>query len=308
MSVEAVPGKDPTIQQLRCFSVLAHELHYGRAAARLHITQPPLTRHIQNLEAAVGVPLFDRIGRGIELTPAGQAFLGECEQVLRRLDRGIGMARRIANGEAGELVIGYVEPLGIDLLPRVLGAFRDLHPDHNLRLVEMHTLMQVEALRDGQIDCGLLRTPTSSTTELVFETVWRDELVIALSERHPLARERAEPMPLESLEHEPFVVYETALGVGILTATLTACSDAGFSPAVAHTAGSTPMLLALVAGGEGVALISSEIAKIPRPGVVFRRIDGAPAISDVLMGWRRADDSPVLQDLRHILRSKTLHP
>lgn len=299
--MESGNGKDPTVQQLRCFRVVADELHFGRAAARLHITQPPLTRHIQNLEEALGVKLFARVGRSVDLTPAGKTFQIENDRLLKRLDHGIDLTRRVARGEAGDLVIGYVEPLGIDFLPRVLGAFRDLHPHHNLRLFEMHTLAQVDALIDGTIDCGLLRTATSSTTELVFETVWRDELVVAMSERHALARRFPEELPLGELRQEPFVVYDTSLGVGILTTILAACSAVGFSPAVAHSAGSTPMLLALVAGGEGVGLVSSEIAKVPRPGVVFRRVSGAGVVSDVLMGWRRADEPSVLKDLRHII-------
>lgn len=299
-------GKDPTIQQLRCFLVLAEELHFGRAAERLHISQPPLSRHIQSLESAVGVALVRRAGRRIDLTPAGEAFRKECEHALKRLDRGMNLARQVAIGQAGDLVIGYVEPVGIDLLPRVLGDFRVLHPDHNLRLVEMHTLAQVDALLDGRIDCALLRTTTSSSTELEFDTVWKDELVIALSERHALARRSDDRLPLSALEGEPLVVYENSLGVGMLTATLAACSDAGFSPSISHTASSTPMLLSLVAGGEGVALISSEIAKVPRPGVVFRKVDGPRVTSDVLMGWRRNEYSPALADLHQLLRNKSL--
>ena len=298
--------KDPTIQQMRCFLVLAEELHFGRAAARLHISQPPLSRHIQSLESAVGVPLLNREGRRVDLTPAGEAFRRECEHAVMRLDRAIGLARQVATGHAGDLVIGYVEPVGIDLLPRVLGDFRVLHPDHNLRLVEMHTLAQVEALLDGRIDCALLRTTTSSSTELEFDTVWKDELVIALSERHALVRRSADRLPLSALEEEQLVVYENSLGVGMLTATLAACSDAGFSPSISHTASSTPMLLSLVAGGEGVALVSSEIAKVPRPGVAFRAIEGPRVTSDVLMGWRRNEYSPALDDLHKLLRSKSL--
>lgn len=298
-------SKDPTVQQLRCFRVLADELHYGRAARKLHITQPPLTRHIQNLEAAVGVALFERQGRRIELTPAGEAFLADVEIVLGRLDRAMALARQVASGDAGEFVIGYVEPLGIDFLPRILGPFRDLHPHHTLRLLEMHTLEQARALVDGRIDCGLLRTPSNSTTELTFETVWRDELVIAMSERHRLTGAEEAGVRLTALEHEPFVVYDTSLGVGILSSLLAACSDAGFSPTIAHSASSTPMLLALVAANEGVALVSSEIAKMPRPGIAFRSVADRPVISDVVMGWRRGNDSPVIANLRSIIRTFT---
>lgn len=304
-TIGAAVGKEPTVQQLRCFQALGAELHYGRAARRLHISQPPLTRHMQNLEAAVGVALVARKGRGIELTDAGESFLADVELVLARLDRGIATAKQIDAGEAGELVIGYVEPLGIDLMPRVLRSFRDLHPHHSLRLFEMHTPEQVAALRDGAIDCGLLRTPSSSTTDLSFEVVSGDNLCVALSERHPLVQADMvrNGVSLPELEHEPFVVYETGLGVGILTTILTACAKAGFSPAVSHVATSTPMLLALVAASEGVALVSNEIARLPRPGVTFCAVSSEPIVSDVLLGWRRTDESVALADLRQVVRS-----
>lgn len=297
-------SREPTVQQLRCFRVLSEELHYGRAAQRLHMTQPPLTRHIQNLEASVGVLLFERRGRKIELTPAGASFLSDAEAILRRLDRGVMVARQLASGQAGELVIGYVEPLGINFLPQILGSFRDLHPQHSLRLVEMHTLDQLKALQEGTIDCGLLRAPARSTPELTLEPVWRDELVVALPERHVLARSSEHSVRMMQLVDQEFVIYDTTLGVGMLTAMLAACSEAGFNPSTPHVATSTPMLLALVAAGDGVAFVSGEIAQLSRPGVVFRRVADHTVSSEVLMGWRSAGAPDVLADLCHVIRVK----
>ena len=297
--------KDPTFQQLRCFCILSEELHFGRAAERLHITQPPLTRHIQNLELSIGVTLFKRSGRQVDLTPAGEAFLPEVRMVLSRLDRGVELAGQIMNGHSGEIVIGYVEPLGIEFLPRVLGPFRDLHPRHKLRLQEMHTLEQVQALSDGTIDLGLLRTPTSSIPELTFEEVWQDELVVAIAGNHRLARTTHTSIRLAELQEEAFVVYDPELGVGILSAVLAACTSAGFSPSVRNSADSTPMLLALVAASEGIAFVSNEIAKVPRPGVVFRRIEDYELASEVFMGWSRGSDSSAIRDLCQIIRRLT---
>jgi DNA-binding transcriptional LysR family regulator len=290
---------EPTIQQLRCFRIVAEELHFGRAARRLHMTQPPLSRQIQALERTVGITLFDRERRQIELTPAGAALYRDVVLALERLDRGIEVAHQVAAGKAGRLVVGYVEPLGIDLLPRVLGNFRLLQPGIDLRLLEMHTLHQVQALHDGVIDCGLLRAPANADPSLTFERVWLDELVVALPEHHRCANDPEPGVTLADLAEESFIVYEAALGTGILTTTLTACSAAGFTPLVKHGAQSTPMLLTLVAAGEGIALVSGEVARVPRPGVRFIKLIGEPIRSEVLMAWRTGEVSRARDDLRH---------
>jgi DNA-binding transcriptional LysR family regulator len=293
--------KEPTIQQLRCFRVLAEELHFGRAARRLHMSQPPVSRQIQALERSLGIQLLERGPRHVELTPAGLALRGELVVALERLDRGIDLAARIANGKAGRLTLAYVEPLGVDLLPRVLGGFRQLQPDIDLRLVEMHTSEQILALHNGSIDCALLRAPANADPLLTFERVWLDELVVALPERHRLAREGTNALAPADLAAESFVVYEAALGIGVLTSTLAACAAAGFTPVVAHAAQSTPMLLALVAAGEGVAMVSREIARVPRPGVRFVALSGEPVQSEVLMGWRSGESSRARDDLKHLI-------
>ncbi|MEV5412169.1 LysR family transcriptional regulator [Thermopolyspora sp. NPDC052614] len=293
-------AKDPTLQQLRVFQAVATELHFGRAAARLHTTQPPLTRHIQALEEALGVRLLSRNSRNMKLTPAGEAFLAEIDIVVARLERAKELAKATAGGVRGRLALGYVEPLAVELLHRVLGQFALLHARLELDLFQMDTRDQIEALHNGDIDCGLLRAPANVDPWLDFEHVCTDVFVAALPIRHRLAGERE--IDLAELAAEPFIAYEGKIGQGMINAMLSGCATAGFTPAVQRLVQSTLMVLALVASGEGVALVSSEIAKLPRDGVAFVRLRGNPARSSILMASRRGERNTARDDLAHLLR------
>jgi DNA-binding transcriptional LysR family regulator len=295
-------AKDPTVQQLRAFQAVATELHFGRAAARLHSTQPPLTRHIQALEDGLGVQLLRRNSRNVELTPAGQAFLAEIDVVVARLERAIGLAKSTADGVHGQLALGYVEPLALGLLPRVLNQFVLLHARMELRLYQLDTRDQIAGLHEGSIDCGLLRAPGNVDPWLDFETVCTDIFVAALPSHHRLARDGGTDIDLAELAGEPFVAYEGGIGQGMINAMLSGCAAVGFTPTVRKLAQSTLMLLALVANGQGVALVSSEIAKIPRDGVAFVRLRGNPARSTILMASRQGEHNSARDDLAHLLR------
>jgi DNA-binding transcriptional LysR family regulator len=299
-------AKDPTVQQLRAFQAVATELHFGRAAARLHSTQPPLTRHIQALEDTLGVQLLRRDSRNVEVTPAGQAFLTEIDIVVARLERAIDLARSTADGVHGQLSMGYVEPLALGLLPRVLSQFVLLHQRMELRLYQLDTQDQIAGLHDGSIDCGLLRAPGNVDPWLDFQTVCTDVFVAALPRNHRLARLARESgqaeIDLAELADDPFIAYAGRIGQGMINAMLSGCAAVGFTPTVKHLAQSTLMVLALVAAGEGVALVSSEIAKLPRDGVAFLRMRDDPARSTILMASRRGERNSARDDLVHLLR------
>lgn len=299
---DALVAKDPTVQQLRAFQAVASELHFGRAAARLHSTQPPLTRHIQALEEALGVQLLRRNSRNVELTPAGEAFLGEIDIVVARLERAMDLAKSTADGVSGQLAMGYVEPLALGLLPRVLSQFVLLQPRMELRLFQLDTRDQIAGLHDGSIDCGLLRAPANVDPWLQFEAVCTDVFVAAVPDRHRLALAGEPEIDLAELAAEPFVGYEGRIGQGMINAMLSGCATAGFTPAVKHLVQNTLMLLALVACGEGVALVSREIAKLPRDGVTFLSLRGDPATSSILMASRKGERSGARADLVHLLR------
>ncbi len=295
-------GKDPTVQQLRAFQAVATELHFGRAAARLHSTQPPLTRHIQALEDTLGVQLLARNSRNVELTAAGRAFLTEIDIVVARLERATDLAKSTAAGVSGQLALGYVEPLAVELLPRVLTQFVLLHARIELTLYQMDTRDQIAALHEGSIDCGLLRAPANVDPWLTFDTVCTDVFVAALPAHHRLARHGTAEIDLADLATEPFIAYQGRIGQGMINAMLSGCATAGFTPAVKHLVQNTLMLLALVASGQGVALVSAEIAKLPRDGVRFLRLRGHPATSSILMASRRGEQNTARDDLAHLLR------
>ncbi|SPT60235.1 LysR family transcriptional regulator [Actinomadura madurae] len=295
-------AKDPTVQQMRAFQAVATELHFGRAAARLHSTQPPLTRHIQALESSLGIQLLRRNSRNVELTPAGRTFLAEIDIVMARLERAMEMAKSTAGGVLGQLSLGYVEPMALGLLPRVLHQFVLLHPGLELRLHEMDTRDQIAGLHDGGIDCGLLRAPGNVDPWLEFENVCTDVFVAALPPSHRLVRDGRSEIDLAELADEPFIAHEGSIGQGMINAMLSGCAAAGFTPAVRHLVQNTLMLLALVAAGEGVALVSGEIARRPSHGVRFVRLQGDPAQSSILMASRRGERNQARDDLVHLLR------
>ncbi len=288
------------MQQLRAFVVVADELHFGRAAARLHMSQPPLSRMVRALEDTLGVQLLERTSRRVVLTPAGAVLAGEAQQLLARLDRVRRTMQEMAAGRSRSLVVGFIETAAFDLLPRVLAAFRRRMPDVDLELHEMHTPEAVQGLRGGELDCAILRLPLQES-DIEFEFAYEDELVAVVPDRHSVD---TDAIALDRLAGDDFVVYHARLGAGITTAVVAACAAAGFTPRIAHYATSTPMLLTLVAAGEGVALVSGPVSLVPRPGVRFVPLCGAPARSMVALAWRRSEDTATLRLLREVLREQ----
>ncbi len=183
------------LSQLRCFAAVAEELHFGRAAARLNMTQPPLSRQVQLLEHALGVALFERTSRSVRLTPAGRAFYGEARRILD-LAEGAGLAaKRVARGEAGSVTIGFTAAASYGFLPRLIAAARAEMPDVDLALKEMVTADQTEALASGRIDLGLLRPPIDRRGGAEAVCVARERLLLAVPRGHPLAAGGAPARP-----------------------------------------------------------------------------------------------------------------
>lgn len=295
-------GNNPTLQQLRAFQAVATELHFGKAAARLHTTQPPLTRHIQSLETAVGVRLLQRDSRNVKLTPAGMAFLLEIDVVVARLERAMEIAKATADGLTGQMALGYVEPMGRRLLPQVLTQFALLHANLELDLYQLDTRDQIAGLHEGRIDCGLIRAPANVDPSLDFEEVCTDVFVAAIPNNHRLAGQGRREIALDELAEESFITYQGTIGQGMIAALLNGCAAAGFTPTVDHQVQSTLMLLALVASGQGVSVVSREVASFPSAGVEFVRLAEDPVTSSILMASRRGEESAARDNLVHLLR------
>jgi DNA-binding transcriptional LysR family regulator len=275
----------PDLRQLRHFIAVAEHLHFGRAAAALHISQPPLSRSIQALEARLGAKLFERSRRKVELTEAGEWFVVEARQVLARLEDACRAVADRAAGGAGTLRIGFVTIADCSVLPGLLSRFKAANPGVALALRELVTEVQLEALAAGDLDLGFVLPPLPSRE---FESILvnREPLVVALPSRHPLAREHG-PIGVRSLADQPFVMVPAALARGLSDVVLGLCARAGFAPRVAQEAVQMQTVVSLVSSGLGVAIVPASLLNLRRSGVVYRPVrDPHPKI-ELRLAWRR---------------------
>lgn len=278
-------------EYLRYFVAVAEELHFGRAAARLSMSQQPLSRQIQRLEREVGVRLFERTTRRVRLTSAGEVFLKETRKTLDALDRAVGEARRAEHGEVGTLRVGYTATVH-DLLP-VVRSFRERFPEVQLDLAEMDSAELERAVLAGDVHAGFLYEAAGGSG--MESVALRDErIVAALPEGHSLAG--CDPLSLRELAEESFVFYPRHREPGLYDRVIGFCREAGFSPEVAREAEQEYSVLALVASGAGVALVFDFWRKMGRSsGVVYRPIADAEASVELDLLWRADDPSPTLR-------------
>ncbi len=285
------------IRHLRYFVAVAEELHFGRAAQRLHIQQPPLSRQIQDLESELGFPLFERSRRRVELTPAGTALLGRARQVFDALDVAIHDARSASEGESGRLVVGYPSSLAYSGLTELLRAFHTRFPSVEISLRELPPADQIDGLKAGSLDVGFVRTSLEDPT-LTAELVRRESLMVVLPDDHPLTKLRS--IPLQALAREPFVMFPRARGPAFFDQLMALCSRAGFSPRVVQEAAQLDVV-SMVAAGFGVSIMPSSMRNFRRPGLVFRAIVGAPQV-ELLIVWRQQNLSPALHNFVDLVR------
>jgi DNA-binding transcriptional LysR family regulator len=285
------------LRHLRYFVAVAEELHFGRAAERLHIQQPPLSRQIQLLEAELGFSLFERSRRRVELTPAGNALLGRVRQVFEALDAAIHDARSASAGESGRLVIGFPSSLAYSGLTELLRAFRTRYPGVELALRELSPGEQIDALKSGALDVGFVRSALDDPA-LGAELVRRESLMVVLPDDHPLAAQRK--IKLEALKHEPFVMFPRLRGPAFFDQLMGLCHAAGFSP---HIVQEAPQLdiISMVAAGFGISIMPSSMRNFRRPGLSFRAIVGAPKV-ELSIVWRHQNLSPALHKFLDLVR------
>ncbi|MFH8590378.1 LysR family transcriptional regulator [Streptomyces rimosus] len=282
------------LPQLHAFVVLAEELHFGHAAARLGIAQPPLSQQIRRLEDKVGHALFSRRPGQVALTPAGRELLPAARRALADLASGLAAARAIGSGRAGRLRIGFAASLALTVLPGLLRTFRQRFPDVHLNIQEMTTAPQITALRDKTIDIGLVREP-SPEPDLGFRTVLREPFVAVLPAAHPLAAQRT--VKLADLADLPFVLLPRAVGPQLYDQITGLCVGAGFTPRITQHAVEWQTVCALVKTGLGVSLAPASIRRIRLEGVAFRTIAPDTTRTRVAVAWRRNDENPLIGHL-----------
>lgn len=285
------------LRRLRYFVAVAQELHFGRAAARLGMAQPPLTQQIQKLERDLGCQVFLRRPRKTVLTEAGQALLEGATRILRDLDDVVEQARRAGRGESGRIALGVPPSVMLAGLPAVIRRFRAQRPDVQFAIRELSTTAIVEGLAAGALDVGLLRE-VPAIGDLKTEVLLREPIVAVLPKTHRLAA-RAR-LTLAQLAGEPFVLFPRRLGEGFYDRLMTFCVDAGFVPAVVQEATQWQSVVAFVETGLGVSIAPASVEKVRLAGVVCRRLAGLTTTISVCAP--DAKTSPVVAAFLDLLR------
>jgi DNA-binding transcriptional LysR family regulator len=289
------------LRHLRYFRAVAEELHFGRAAEKLHIAQPPLSQQIRQLEGELGVSLFTRSTRRVDLTTAGQEYLKRAVAILDAVDDAGNQARRIARGIEGHLTIGCVGSATYSLLPRFVRALRDELPHVEIDIRgEMLAPAQVRALLSGDVDIALLRPPVD-TPNVHCETLRRDRLIAALPADDPLAG--AEVLRLGDMRGADFIAH-AGQGRSVMGGLLTAvCADAGFAPRIRHEVSETSTLVTLVAAGLGVAVVPAPTADLDVAGVTYRQLEPSSLGVDLIAARLVNAASPAIERALEVLRA-----
>lgn len=287
------------LRHLRYFVAVAEDLHFGRAAERLHITQQPLSQQIRQLEDELGVLLFHRTKRRVQLTEPGKAFLVEARQILLKATQAVEIARQVAQGESGRLKVGFSGFATYSVLPKTLRIFRERFPRVELELEEMTTTAQVQALQEQQIHLGLMIPPIPDTS-LSFQPILREPLVVILPETHPLATQPELTLPM--LANESFILVSRHLEPGYYDQCISLFQQAGFTPKVVQKASQKQTILGLVSAGMGVSLAPASIRNIHRTGVVYITLNTLNAEVELVAVWRQDEPLPVLQTFLEVMK------
>jgi len=294
------------LRHLRYFVAVAEEGHITRAAERLGIQQPPLSKQIAALERELDVRLIRRTARGVELTDGGRALLDHARAILARSNQAIETTRRTARGEQGQISVG-VAPTGPfhPFVPRVTRAFREAWPLVALTLEESFTNDLVERIRGEKVDVAFLRTPVHDPQNIVINHLLDEPMVVALPSGHTMAgtNDGKQPLPLKALSGETFIVYGRRFGPGLYDATVEACRAAGFNPRLGQEAPRITSTLGFVATGLGIALVPASMQRVSMDGVVYRDFTGPVQPTAVLnLASRRGDPSAVVRQFVNLVK------
>ncbi|MEO8738191.1 MAG: LysR family transcriptional regulator [Casimicrobiaceae bacterium] len=289
-------------RRLRYFVAVAETLHFGRAALHLRISQPPLSRQIQQLEHEIGVALFRRSKRRVELTDAGAYLLGEARRMLADGALVAERTRRAATGAVGHLALGFISAVDYSILPGLLRAYREAYPGVTLDLRELTSDVQQGELRDLRIDAGMLLEPVDDAT-LATLPMLREPLVAVLHATDPLAR-RGRAITLRALAARPFIMFPRHNATGLHDTIFDFCRAAGFTPRVAQEAVQLQTIVSLVSAGLGVALVPASLTDMRRAGVVYRKLREASPLLTVRLAWRRDNRSACLANFVAVARGR----
>ena len=274
-------------RQLRSFIAVGEELHFGRAAAIVHLSQPALSLQISGIEEELGVKLFSRNRRKTELTHAGRIFLTEARLLVQRTDEAIALVRRASLGEVGTLRIGFISTAAAILIPSLVKRFREHHPHVTLELRNVLTQDQVTQLQDKKLDLGFLRLPLRTPPEILTRVMHREPFVLLLPSKHPLAEK--EDLQLSDCKGADFVMYTRKMAPGFHDQLLGILHRHGVTPSVVQEAAEMYTLISLVAAGMGIAIAPASIQLHQADHVVIRELANEKSRSEIAIAWDQND-------------------
>jgi DNA-binding transcriptional LysR family regulator len=296
---------DIELRHLRYFVAVAEELHFGRAAARLHLSQPPLSQQIRNLEETLGYALFHRTSRSVRLTTAGEAFLPRARRTLRNMQRDLEETRSIGRGEVGSLNIGFVGSAVLTTLPAIFRAYRAAYPRVHLQLHESFTSRVIEGMENGSLDAGILRDG-DAVEGLQTAAIYSEPYIALLPASHRCAaRKNISPAMLRD---EPFVYYPRTAGTRAYEKPLSIFDEHGFRPQIAQEASHWLTIMSLIGAGFGVSIAPSCVRRIAPPQVVCLPLRGVKLMSHIELAWLAAESRPIVKAFMQIATRSQRRP
>jgi len=284
--------QDLELRHLRYFVAVAEELHFGRAAERLHLSQPPLSQQIRRLEEILGYPLFARTSRSVKLTSAGEILLERARRTLRNVQRDVSEIRSVGEGEVGSLNVGFVGSAMLTTLPEIFRKYREAYPRVHLRLYESFTSEVVKGLENGTLDAGILRDSDVLDT-LHVTPLFSEPYVAVLPATHQCAKQKS--ISPGMLRDEPFVYYPRSAGARAFEKPLTLFEEHGFRPHIVQEASHWLSILRLVGAGLGVSVAPACVRRISSPEVVCLPLRGAKVVSNIELGRIEGDSRPIVE-------------
>lgn len=289
-------------RQLRYFVSVAQELHFGRAAERLQITQPALSKQIRVLETELGIGLFIRTKRTVKLTQAGEVFLEQAQQLLVYAEEAVKLAKRTALGEVGRLSVGFTATATYTVLPELIGRFRVHYPQVEVEMLELSTEAQVTALNRGQIDLGFLHPPIDARG-LELYPILAEEFVVVLPQQHHLLHKQS--LSLKDLAAESFILHPRSEGPFLYDGFLKLCHQAGFYPQIVKEVNAHQTRICFVAAGIGITFIPAGMQRLVS-NLVCKPIKDLPLKLEFAAAWRSLVTKPILQEFLTLLKSEQI--
>lgn len=281
------------LRQLKYFIAVAEELHFGRAAERCHIAQPPLSQQIKRLEEELGVTLLKRTSRKVSLTPEGTEFLRRCKDIRDRLDEAVVCVQDMAQGLEGQLRVGFIGPASLSKLPRAIRTFRDQNPNIRLDFSAKSTTEQMPMLRGDRLDIAFVRLFGHDTTGLNSMVFLREPYVLAIPEGHAFAKRQR--LDITDLEGQPLIFNQRIAQPALYRSLIGSFHKAGFMPNIVQEVNTEQSTVALVATGLGSALVPASSGVDKRSGVIFRPLDGDLPQWEITAIWKQKNETALLR-------------